>query len=96
MDEMLSVGNNASLEAQVMNVSPNGCYNPLAHFTHVSTGTFRCGSCDKDHLRVTLKLTLTELGGQEIILNLVDEDAASFVSSVTDLLAEPSFKAGMS
>ena len=89
------IGANANLEMQVMNVTPDGCYNPLAHVTHLSTGTFKCGACedDVDHLRVTMTIALTELGGQELTLNLVDEDAVAFATKVMDLFAQPAFKA---
>ena len=86
----MRVNENMKLEAQVLNVTPDGCYNLLVHVTHVSTGTFLCGDCDEKHLRVTIKLRLTELCGEgrepeSLVLNLCDDDALTFAHEVAEL-----------
>ena len=74
-DSTVKIKDNMELYAQVMGLTPDGCYNPVAHVTHISHGTFKCAECDDDHLRLTFKIRLTELGGKELIFHLCDDDA---------------------
>ena len=88
----VDISKNVELEAQVVNASPEGCYNPVVHFVHVSAGTFICGECEKEegrepeHLSIRLVLRLTELGGKHLVLHLTDEHALTFAHEVAGLL----------